>query len=232
MKSVHEISGFIAPDGSDIVLYTHERHPVGVCAWCDYVRSRSIAREFVRRLEVAMPDCRNLNMWSLGTSLHDTKFNRKLLRGYWQRFRTVLHKRGHRSIVFRVVEVGRRGFLHVHYVDAAFIPHKDILSLWRSITSENSNVHVSGQKGPQDVKRLTKYLTKYLCKSSTEYRWMGPLYGLGFDRDRSVRSRPRSERLIYGGVTCYRMVTEQSKYYGDDSGVQRSLPSSKGAGGD
>lgn len=226
MKKVHEVTGFINPEGTDIVRYVHERHPVGQCAWCDFVRSRSIAREFITRLEMTIPDCENLNMWSLGTSMHDTKFNRKILVKRWAKLRNRLHKRGYSGIVFRVLECGNRGYIHIHFVAVSFIPHKVVLDAWREICGEKANVHVSGQKGAQDVKRLTRYLTKYLTKSSSDYRWCGPFYGLGKDRDRSVRAGSAGPSPVYGGVTYLTMTTEQSKYYGCDEGVQVPIVSS------
>jgi len=120
-------------------------------------------------------------------------------------------------VVFRVLEVGKRGYLHYHFVSSGFMDHSKVLEVWRSLTGEASNVHVSGHRGRHDPKRLVGYLTKYLTKSSCEYRWCGAFYGLGRERSRSVRT-DQVDTPVPGsyGELYYGKWTEQDNNYGSD----------------
>lgn len=221
MRNYHKAIGFIDEKTGHISRYAHQRHKVGECPWCDYMRAESIAREFLRRMEVLNERMEHLNMWSLGTSLKDSPRNRDLLLRWWAQFRRTIQKRFAWSAVFRVVEVGHRGFLHIHFVCYGYLPHAEVLKVWRAATGEKSNVHVSSQKGAQDVKRLIGYLTKYLTKETTSYRWLGRFHGLSMSRSRSIGSddvdRP-SDR--YGGECYFGYWTEGYKK------KQRNLASS------
>ena len=198
MKMTHDAVGLLSPDGNDIVMTVHSRHPVGECPWCDHCRVQDITREFLRRLDESREYIGHLYMWSLGTSLTDTVTNRKLLVTWWRVFsKRVWHLDAWRP-VFRITEKGRRGFLHIHCVCTRFVKHSIILDHWRSVTGEKSNVHVSGQTGQQDPRRLAKYLMKYLTKESSSYRWCGAFYGLGRDRGHALLGN--GEKLIYGGI--------------------------------
>lgn len=218
-KSIHAIHGMISADGQDITGYVHERHSIGECPWCDFIRVQSVAKEFKRRMEECDEEIKSLNMWSLGTSLSDTPSNRKILLDWWRVFTRRLDRDTEWSPIFRVVETGRRGFLHFHVVCSRYISHAKVLRIWRSITGEASNVHVSGSPNGRNVKPLVDYLIKYLSKEGSTYRWMGSLYGLGRRRPRRITDGER-EGPRYGGVTCYTLDTER---YGEHRRAQRHL---------
>lgn len=219
MKMRHQAKGFISADGRDIIEAGHDRHKIGECTWCDYCRAINIQQDFLWRLDHCNEDIHNLYMWSLGSSLNDTKFNRKKMRGHWTKFRTAFHKRGNFPVVFRVLETGRRGYLHFHFVATSFMAHADVLAVWRGLTGEASNVHVSGQNGAQNPKSLAKYLTKYLTKESSQYRWCGAFYGLGKERGRSVRAGRGSQDRLPGsyGELYYGYTTENDIKQSNDA---------------
>jgi len=208
MKKVHEIHAFM-DEIDNSLTYRHSRHKKGECPWCDFIRVGEVSREFLWRLDhVYGTDVPHLNMWSLGTSLKDTKSNRKLLQRWWHLLQArKLDKKGWNP-VFRVVEAGRRGYLHLHVIVPTYVRHEVILYAWRSITGEGSNVHVSGQKGRQDPHRLANYLLKYLTKESSSYWWCGCFMGLGRKRRCSLRGDGQRRQVRYMGVTCYTYETE------------------------
>lgn len=198
MKIKHQRIGLLNDDESEI-YYCHERHSKKEhCAWCDAIRVSNIQDEFLWRVENCGIKIDHLSLWSLGSSLKATEFNKKVIIRDWHLFRARMSKNTDWMPVFRVLEKGRRGFLHIHFVSINFISHSIVLDAWRSIRGESCNVHVSGQKGAQDPKRMVSYLTKYLTKETTSYRWMGPFYGFHRERSRSVRTS--DIRLHYGGV--------------------------------
>ncbi len=218
MKIGHKRIGFISDDEREITGYGHERHALGECPWCDFVRAEGIAREFIRRMEAIDERFEHLNMWSLGTSMGDTPANRKRLLEWWRKFTKHFAKYEHWSGLFRVVEVGHRGFLHIHFVCSGYLPHQKVLEFWRGLTGQKSNVHVSGQKGRQNPERLVKYLTKYLSKETTSYRWLGVFHGVGGERRTQEVQRHHGSK--YGGVVYGGYVTES---YKRDDHVQGSL---------
>lgn len=205
VDKVHSVHGMLSEDGEEILGYVHERHPKGECPWCDFIRVENIAREFERRLEVCGERIESLNMWSLGSSLVDTEANRKVIVDWWRLFTRRLDRRDEWTPIFRVLEVGRRGFLHFHCVCTRYISHAEVLRTWRSITGEASNVHVSGSARGRNVSTLIRYLVKYLTKDNSTYRWMGSLYGLG-NTSRRVRNISGTGGR-YGGLTCYTRTT-------------------------
>jgi len=199
-KLFHARIGFLNLDESEIVGYAHVRHRVGECRWCDFIRVNSITREFIKRMDICADKITRLNMWSLGSSLVDTPCNRKVILRWFRLF--ALAMRGVKAWrpVFRVLESGRRHFLHFHLVVPWYVDHSIVLERWRSLTGELSNVHVSGGPSYLEPKALCQYLLKYLSKSSSTYRWMGPFYGMG--RERSRRVAQAALERVYGGV-CY-----------------------------
>lgn len=201
---VHDVHGFI-DEIDESIVYRHERHPRGVCPHCDWKRTMNLTNEFIERLDAIEGKYDDLYMWSLGTSLVDTRANRKLLMSRWRTFTKRMYHCEDWVPLFRVVEVGRRGFLHFHVIVGRYVDHRVVLNAWRALTKEKSNVHVSGHKGRQDARRLARYLIKYMSKSSTTYRFMGPMYGLG--RRTSRRIGREGSTLRYGGVTCYQYKT-------------------------
>ncbi len=201
MKIHHERHGMLNEDRSEIVSYVHERHSIGECQWCDFIRVENITHEFIRRMD-EVGDVRHLYMWSLGSSLKDTDLNRRLILKRWRIFSKRMFYDKRWSPVFRILEVGRRGFLHFHVVCIRWIDHAVILRAWRALTLERSNVHVSGYKGKLEPRRLAGYLMKYLGKSSSQYRWMGAFFGKNRDTCRKVSNAPVRAIQHYGGL-CY-----------------------------
>ncbi len=199
MKVMHERIGMVNEDFTEIECYVHQRHNIGECPWCDFRRIDNLTKEFLWRLDNCGHKIRRLHMWSLGTSLMDGKYNRVLLLGYWRRFSNAIRHYGIWSPIFRIVEVGRHGFLHIHVVCTDYIDHADVLKMWRYQTGESSNVHVSAGNKYVDPCRLARYLMKYLSKESSSYRFLGVFYGLQSSRSRSIG---RGVSLRYGGI-CY-----------------------------
>lgn len=201
----HETVGLYDRETGEIV-YSEVRHPVGECPLCDRRRAVAIRRDFDLRVHLAGVDPGTLHMWSLGCSLRDTAPNRKRITQWW-RDMTESMKRSGWVPCFRILEVGRRGYLHLHVVVSGFVDHAVVLDKWRRITGEKSNVNVSSMTG--GTRSLARYLTKYLTKGNQNskpgtYRWLGPLYGLGG----AVKAFRRSEGSRYGryeflGSTCY-----------------------------
>lgn len=199
----HEIHAFL-DELDDTLSYRHSRHPVGHCPRCDWIRVQSVTVEFIRRLRACDEEIEGLFMWSLGTSLRDTPSNRRMLMKRWRAFTKVMNERDDWVPLFRVVEVGRRGFLHFHVVAGRYIEHAIVLKAWRSLTREPSNVNVSGYKGRKNPETLVRYLVKYLSKSTSSYRWMGPLHGVGGRSQQAERLSGACDgskrRLRYMGV--------------------------------
>ncbi len=185
-----------------IYSYVHQRHKKSDnCVWCELVRLRRIQNDFQFRLSHCGETVTHLSLWSLGTSLKDTPTNRKILLRWWGLFRMRMNRSKTWSPVFRVVEAGRRHLIHMHFVDIGYIDHSEVLKVWRSLTGEKSNVHVSGSGYGKDSSKLVKYLCKYLTKQTTRYAFMGPFRAIkGILEDMEVKDR--DEVLHYGGV-CY-----------------------------
>lgn len=193
----HEKIAFMNVADCHDIKDVHERHSVGVCPWCDEMRVRNISDEFLRRLEVCDERIEELVMWSLGTSLKCSKYNRKILLKFWRIFSRRINRSEDWNPVFRVVETGRRGFLHIHVAVSGFASHAHICKVWRSVTGEASNVNFSRADKDRGIPTLIRYLVKYLTKEGSTYRWMGPFYGLG-DRSRSIRGAPGVVRVHCG----------------------------------
>lgn len=208
MKMEHKINGLLSDDGNEIVGFAHERHKIGECPWCDYIRVEHITKEFFWRLDNCGEKINHLYMWSLGTSLKDTKYNRKILLRMWNKFTKTVQRTETWKPLFRVVEKGKRGYLHIHVVASHFCEHRIILNKWRAQTGEKSNVHVSGYRGTLDPRKLARYLMKYLTKESSAYRWLGAFYGLGKSTSRRVSTSKRSSRVRYGGEVYWSLITE------------------------
>lgn len=212
----HETVGLYDEESGDIV-YAMVRHRVGECPYCDRVRSRRIANEFIRRLDASGLDAGRLHLWSLGSSLKDSAYNRKILTGWWRDFSKGMNKYSSWDPVFRVMESGRRGYLHFHVVIHGFVSHAVVLERWRRITGEKSNVNVSPLTG--DGGQLAGYLTKYLTKGSGEtrrpgtYRWLGSFYGLKMVSDRPTRALKHMGSTPYHGptVNAYNPPSRQKK---------------------
>lgn len=178
MTQKHETYAFY-DEVDDTLTYRHGRCSVGKCKYCDTKRVHRIVSSFIRRLDESGTDLEGIFLWSLGTSLTDTKANRRLLNQRWRLFTKRMNHNSKWQPLFRVRETGRRGFLHFHVICGKFIPHSEVIDEWRSLTREKSNVHVSGYKGARNPRLLIGYLVKYLSKETSAYRWMGPLYGNG-----------------------------------------------------
>lgn len=199
MKIFHERIGLLDSDEKEI-YYAHERHKKDDhCSWCEMVRLVHIRREFLYRLENCGVPVHHLSMWSLGSSLKSTSYNRKIIIRDWHLFRARMSKLTSWVPVFRILEEGKRGYLHIHFIAISYLKHAVVMRAWRDIRGESCNVHVSGQKGKQDPLRLASYLLKYLTKEGSGYRWMGPFYGMARERSRRVR-QGSDIRLHYGGI--------------------------------
>lgn len=202
MKMSHDVIAFM-DEIDNSLSYRHSRHRKGECPWCDFIRVGEVSREFLRRLNhVFGLDPVHLNMWSLGTSLRDDErgANRRLLQRWWHEFQK--HPVRGWCPVFRIIEAGRRGFLHIHTINPGFCTHELVLHAWRRITGESSNVHVSGRKGRQDPRRLASYLLKYLSKESCTYSWCGAFLGHGDRGTRGLRGAGQGLPKKFMG-TCY-----------------------------
>lgn len=202
MKVEHDIVGLLDHATGEIV-YSMVRHRVGECPYCDMLRARRIAREFLRRLDQSGLEAGGLHLWSLGCSLKDSAYNRKILGRWWRKF-TEAMKRSGWCPCFRIMEAGKRGFLHYHVVVSGFVPHALVLEKWRRITGEKSNVNVSPFVGDED--HLAGYLTKYVTKGAGDgsgcafpYSWLGP-FRTG-PPEKPVKGPSRD--LEYLGYTVY-----------------------------
>lgn len=202
---VHDVTASLTVEDAPEIKYHHERHSVGVCPWCDFIRVDNICQEFLRRLEVSDHVEDEIIMWSLGTSLKDSKFNRKVLIERWRIFSRRMDRCEDWTPIFRVVEAGRRGYLHLHVAVLGFASHAHVTSTWRSSTGEASNVNFSRSSGGADTPTLVRYLVKYMAKKGSTYRWMGPFYGLG-DRSRSI-VQPGGVPSVFAGATPYKWYT-------------------------
>ena len=208
MRKVHRILAWMDEIDNSLV-YRHSRHAKGECPWCDFIRVGEVSREFMRRLSSCGVRIDTLHMWSLGTSLKDSDFNRKILRGFYRKFKNVMNKRAVGwNPVFWVVEAGRRGFIHMHVVLRTYCPHDIVLRAWRFQTGESSNVHVRTGMVMDDPRRLASYLLKYLSKESSTYAWCGCFQGLGPRGSNGIGIGAEKPMLVYMGETCYTMETD------------------------
>ena len=216
-KKMHQAIGMVNDDFTEIMCYVHERHNVGQCPWCDYMRVQHITNEFLWRMDNCGTKIKRLHMWSLGTSMTDTIFNRNVLLARWRQFSKVMGHNKDWSPVFRIVEVGRRGFLHLHVVAIRYVKHSEVLKAWRYQSGEKSNVHVSPGSKFMNPHRLAGYLLKYLSKNSSAYRFLGVFYGLHSSRSRYIG---RGEFLRYGGICYFGYETDA---YENKDPVQKDL---------
>lgn len=215
-KIQHDIEGLLDEDTGEIV-YAMVRHRVGECPYCDRLRAGRIAREFIRRVDQAGLDEGRLHMWSLGCSLKDSTYNRKVITGWWREFTKGMNKYTGWRPCFRVLESGRRGYLHFHVVVYGFVSHGVVLERWRRITGERSNVNVSPMQG--GAEGIVKYLVKYITKGSGEsrapgtYRWLGPMYALKNDCNAPSRQLRHMGSTPYHGPTVrgYNAPSRQKK---------------------
>lgn len=200
MDLTHELVALRDRETGEIV-YSVVRHRVGECPLCDRKRAARIGHEFLDRLDASGVPYESLHMWSLGCSLRDSRSNRKVLSRWWREFCESMKRTGWVPC-FRVLESGRRGFIHLHVVVSGYVEHGVVLSKWRAVTGEKSNVHVSSMTGGPGA--LVSYLIKYVTKTTTggghtgSYRWLGPLYGI-----KRTRLREGGRSFEYMGSTCY-----------------------------
>ncbi len=92
--------------------------------------------------------------------------------------------RGWKPLVY-VIEIGTKGYLHIHFINEGFLLHsplpglmdKSVIEHWRELTGEDGNVHFKGKRS--DPKKAFYYLAKYIGKQMKEYRtysYLGRLY--------------------------------------------------------
>ncbi len=114
-----------------------------------------------------------LNLWTLGTSLHQSgEDSMKLIAQYWKYFRMRMNLKKAWKPLFRVVESGSKsGYLHIHFINNGYLDHSFVMKIWRDITKEPGNVNYS--KKSIDPKLAIFYLTKYLTKSMAKYSVLG-----------------------------------------------------------
>lgn len=215
MKIEHDMLGMLDEESGEIV-YSLVRHRVGECPYCDRKRAARISYEFIDRLDVAGIPSESLHMWSLGCSLRDTSYNRVVLAAWFRQFCEKMKRSGWLPC-FRVLESGKRGYLHFHVVVSGYVEHRLVLEVWRGITGELSNVNVSTMSGSPD--QLVRYLIKYVTKTTNgggqkgAYRWLGPLYGIKVPRQGRRRKVSMVGSVPYKGpkVPGYRSRSEQRK---------------------
>ncbi len=142
-----------------------------------YAKFHSRKRRQGRFIEVAI-------LWTLGTSFDDTERERGLLRHQWNKFRMWMDNYSKWRPIFRVIEKGgKSGKLHVHFINVEFLDHEQVLTVWRGITGEKSNVNFSYCPGGR-TEDILGYLLKYLTKDDFRYSWMGDFYRVGSGESR------------------------------------------------
>ncbi len=119
-------------------------------------------------------------MWTIGTSLVDSPENRKILSSYWKYFRMRMNTRGKWNPIFRVVEAGSKGNrLHIHFLNVGKLLHSDVLTTWRRITREKSNVQFAKR---DETAKPVYYVMKYLTKDKSTYSILGALRKIKFEK--------------------------------------------------
>lgn len=149
----------------------------GLCDSCqDYRRDRFVAM-CMRRAQYYHTNT-NVQLWTLGTDMKDTKTNKEILYKYWRKFSMRINVYSKRigfkySPLVYVFESGSKGDrLHIHFLHHGFLSHLFVLNLWRSITRQKSNVNYSALDH-LSVIVVIWYLAKYVSKSLERYYWLG-----------------------------------------------------------
>ncbi len=147
-----------------------------LCSGCSKQRMRVIFGKFYSRFNRAYPKqaIDSIVMWTIGTSLPDNRENRIKLQAYWNKFRARMSKLKLWEPIFRVVESGKAGYLHIHFLNVGKLDFRIVIKAWRSITAEKSNVNFAkGDNGGRHI----RYTLKYLTKSPTKYSFLGAMRG-------------------------------------------------------
>ena len=126
--------------------------------------------------------------WTLGTSLDDTKENKKKLSEIWKSFRKKINidskRKGYSfNPLFYVIESGTTGNkLHYHILIDGFTPFSKVIKHWRSSTNEKSNVNYTEKKENMDIIKAINYMLKYILKGYGKYYWMGKFHSIRFKK--------------------------------------------------
>ncbi len=128
-------------------------------------------------------------LWTFGTNKLDTIENRAVLRVAWQKTCTYLSnwykrpknqgKYSYRPI-FKVIETGKAGYLHIHAIFTTPIDYFLVRKTWsRYIKIKNPNVNYSEKEFVDPIKAFS-YVAKYCSKAigkSRNWSFMGKFYG-------------------------------------------------------
>lgn len=78
------------------------------------------------------------------------------------------------SLLFKVIESGRGGFLHIHFISNDDVDHGYLRERWSKVTGiENPNVNYQSRHSESPFKAIG-YLLKYVLKDGVKnYSWLG-----------------------------------------------------------
>ncbi len=162
-----------------------------------------LAKLYSRYNEPGSKSIRSIVMWTIGTSLKNTDVGRKTLSAYWKYFRARMNKKADWDPLFRVVEIGTKGKrLHIHFLNSGYLLQHDVLTAWREVTRENSNVEFSKRDMP--AKYAFRYVAKYLSKDASKYTFLGKWYG-------KRKNLNKSECFEHGESFIYYQSVEDKK---------------------
>jgi hypothetical protein len=199
-------SNFIKPDAyfygcsEDGIRILPKR--CGKCRNCRYFKRRRFIARSLRKFEIynnQSSQMAPIQLWTLGTSLSDTRDNYVTLKRYWRLFTQRINtykKRGliSYSPIVRVFEAGTIGKrLHVHFINVGTIKHsceywdsdstgkylneefkcttQCVTCIWRSITQEKSNVNFRSKRSESPMSAFS-YCAKYIAKGN-RYSYLG-----------------------------------------------------------
>lgn len=148
----------------------------GLCEDCQAFRGKVFIAKCMTRAEF-YGTFRNIQLWTLGTSLIDSSENREKIYSWWRKYSMKINvysrrtNQRYRPLVY-IVEAGSEGTrLHIHFLHKGFLSHGFVKDIWRATTKENSNVNFSAEKS-KAIKAIA-YLSKYIGKSLSRYYWLG-----------------------------------------------------------
>lgn len=120
-----------------------------------------------------------LGFGTIGTNWKDTARNRVRLSEAWQLFRKIMNKNTKWNPLFKVVEKGKKGYLHIHFLYQSYVHREFVREEWSRIT-KITKPHVWLQEVHfkyDNIVRTLWYVTKYVTKEASAYSWLGDFYG-------------------------------------------------------
>ncbi len=169
-----------------IEYYVYKR--CNACYYCDRYNSKKMIARIMARVEKLKVS--QVFLWTFGTNWKDTKENRLKLSQAWNKLTSYLSNYFKRpknlkivwryKPLFKVIEVGKNGYLHIHAIFEAPIEYFFVKARWAHyVKIDNPNVNFNADQSKEVIKAMS-YVAKYVAKGigkSRNWSFMGRFYG-------------------------------------------------------